>query len=405
MKEDLKMASVSNEELVRKAVIVSGDLATSGKLNPKQADRFLDYIIDESVLKNNARIIKFRNEQLDIDKLSLGTRAAVPKAEAVDPGVRRGLTTSQVTLKPQTIMVPFEIGDEFKEINIEGEAVKDHLMKMFGRQLANDTEELALNGDTNGHAVLESVYVDGGDATKYVKDSYLGLFNGWGRLGDGGNAYDAQGASIGLGVFGGMLRKMPTKFRRDKRNLRFFMSSDLAQLYIEKLATRATMLGDKSAEGAAHTPYGVSIVEVPLFDFLPPIVEHVTLTATTVAALRYGPISSVVVTTSTLGTTPESAYTETTDYIIDYTAGTIVRSGAGSAITSGQTVKVTYKANPQILLTHMNNFILGIGRDLRLETDRSIYKGVDQVAITMKLAVEFEEDTAIVKGSNIATTI
>jgi len=399
------MPSVSNEELVRKAVIVSGDLATSGKLNPKQADRFLDYIIDESVLKNNARIVRFRNEQLIIDKIGIGTRAAVPKTEAVDPGVRRGISTSKVTLTPQSIMVPFEIGDEFKEINIEGDAVKDHLMKMFGRQLANDTEELALNGDTNGHAVLESEYVSGGDATKYVKDAYLGMFDGWNRLGDGANVYDAAGASIGLGVFGGMLRKMPTKFRRDKRNLRFFMSPDLAQLYIEKLATRSTMLGDKSAEGATHTPYGVPIVEVPLFDLLPPIVQHVTLTGTTAAALRFGPVSSVIVNTSTLGTTPEAAYIETTDYVVDYTAGTVVRSGGGSAITSGQVVKVTYKANPQILLTHMNNFILGIGRDLRLETDRDVFKSVDQIAITLKLAVEFEELTAIVKGQNIATTI
>ncbi|KXH75419.1 MAG: hypothetical protein AM326_03445, partial [Candidatus Thorarchaeota archaeon SMTZ-45] len=286
------MPSVSNEELVRKAVIVSGDLAASGKLNPKQADRFLDYVIDESVLKNNARIVRFRNEQLQIDKIGIGARAAVPKTEAVDPGIRRGISTSQVTLNPLSIMVPFEIGDEFKEINIEGEAVKDHLMKMFGRQLANDVEELAINGDTNGHAVLESVYVSGGDATKYVKDAYLGMFDGWNRLGDGANIYDAAGASIGLGVFGGMLRKMPTKFRRDKRNLRFFMSSDLAQLYIEKLASRATLLGDKSAEGAPHSPYGVPIVEVPLFDFLPPIVEHVTLTGTTAVALRYGPLSS-----------------------------------------------------------------------------------------------------------------
>lgn len=398
--------TISNRELVEKAVITTDAIASSGKLNAAQSDRFIDYVIDESVLKNNARIIRFRNEDLDIDKIGVGTRVALPKTEAADPALRRGITTSKVTLTPKEIVVPFEIGDVFKEINIEGESVEDHVIQMMARQLSNDLEDLYINGDTLGEAVIEGDIKDGGSTTQYIKDPYMALFNGWLRLSDGGNVYDAAGQNIGLGIFGGMLRQMPTKFRRNKAALRFYMSPDLWQLYLEKLATRATVLGDATAGGAAHTPFGVNAVALPLLDLLPTVTEHVTLTGTTAVSLRNSPVQNEVVTLATLGTTPTTPFVEGAgnDYVMDYVNGTIVRD-AGGSIASGSVVKVTYEANPQVLLTHMNNFIVGIGRDVRIERDRDIFKGVNQYAITAKAAVEFEEDTAIVKAVNVGQGI
>lgn len=395
---------IPNEELIRKAVVTTDALAASGKLNPAQSDKFIDFVIDETVLKDNARVVKFRNESLDIDKIGIGRRAAFPKAEAQDPGLRRGITTSKVTLTPKEIIVPFEIGDLFKEVNIEGDGAEDHIIKLMATQLANDLEELYIVGDTVGPAILEGDFKDGGSQTEFVKDSYLALQDGWSRLADAANIVDAQGANIGLSVFGKMLRAMPTKFRRNKNNLRYFLSPDLWQLYLEKLATRATNLGDQAAGGGQHGPFGVRAVEVPLWDFTPQVVEHVVLNGTTQVALRFKPVSNVVVTTSTLGKTPEAAFVTVTDYVVDTAAGLINRTGAG-AIGDGDTVKVTYSANPQILLTHMNNFIVGIGRDITIEKDRDIFKGVNQYAITAKVSVQFEELTAIVKGKNIGTDI
>jgi len=399
------MGGITNEELLRKAAILLDSLAAGGKLNPKQSNRFIDYVIEETILKDNARIERFTNESLQIDKIGVGRRVMVPHNEAQDPGIRRGVSTSQVTLTPKAVMVPFEIGDLFKQRNIEGENVSDHVVKMMAKAFANNWEELYINGDTVGAAILESDYMDGGDSSRYRKDSLMALFDGWFRLADGGNLFDAEGANVGLSVFGGMIRKMPTKFRRNKKDLRFFISSDLASLYFEKLATRSTPLGDAAAGGSAHAPFGIPLVEVPLLDLLPPIVQHVTLNGTTAAALRYGPISSVVVTKSTLDTAPEDAYTETTDYVVDYTAGTVARSGGGSAIGDGETVKVTFKANPQIVLTHYQNFISAINTAISIEKDRAIYKKVDQYAIHASIACEFEEDEALVKGINIGSSI
>lgn len=394
------MAGIANRELLEKAIITTDALASAGKLTTAQSDKFIDYIVDETILKNNARIVRFRNETLDIDKIGIGRRAALPKTEAQDPGLRRGISTSKVSLTPREIIVPFEVGDNFKEVALE-ENVEDHIIKMMATQMGNDLEELYINGDVLGQATLESDYREGGDTAKYVKDKYLALGDGWFRLGDGGHVYDAEGKNIGLSVFNAMLRQMPTKFRRNKAALRWFVSPDMAQIYFEKLSTRATALGDQAAGGAGHSPFGVPMIEVPLLDFLPPIVQHVVLAGTTAAALRYSPVGNVVVTPTTIENTPLTPYLLTTDYVLDTAAGTIARSGGGSAITDGQTVKVSFTANPQILLTHQSNFIVGIGRDIRIEKDRDIYKGVNQYAITAKVAVQFEESDAIVKGKNI----
>jgi len=394
---------VSNEELVQKALIETGALSAAGKLNPAQADKFIDYVVDESVLKNNARVERFRNETLEIDKIGIGRRVALPKAEAADPGLRRGIETSKIVLEPRTVAVPFEVSDEFLEINLEGQALADKIVQLMARQFSNDLEELYLFADSLGPSIVESDYRSGGSATQHVKDEYLGLLpspGGWLRRADSGHVVDHEGANIGLSVFGKMLRNMPQKFRRNKAALRFFIAPDLSQLYVEKLSTRATGLGDASAAGADHRPYGVQLVEVPLFSFLPKVVEHVTLTNEDPIALRYKPVQNEVVTPSDLAGTPTTPYVEGTDYNMDYANGTIARD-AGGSLPTPVTVKITYEANPQLLLTHQSNFVLGIGRDIKIEKDRDIYRGVWSYMVTAKVAAQFEETDALVKGVNI----
>lgn len=401
-----------NEELVQKAVITAADaLATSGKLNPVQADQFLDYIVQETVMENNARTVRFSGESMIIDKIGLGKRAAVPAQEAVDPSVRRGVNTSKVTLTPKEIMVPWEIGDTFKEVNVELENVDDHIAQMMAKQSANDIEQAYINGDPLGAAILQSDYIDGGDSTKYVKDGLHSLYSGWFRLADSGHVKSFDTQNIGTSVFSGMIRELPTKWRRNLSDLRWFLSPDLLQLYFEKLATRGTNLGDRIVEQGAsgNVPImGIMPVTVPLWELYPTVVEHVTLTGTTAVALRYKPVvsASETVLPSTLADIPLAPYTEGTgnDYNMDYVNGTIARDAA-STITSGATVKVTYQAYPQIVLTHRSNFIVAFSRDIRIEKDRDIFRRVDQYAITLKADVQCEETDAIVKGTNIGVGV
>lgn len=402
------MADLSNEEILRiaKAVATTNDIAASGKLNPAQADKFIDYVIDITGLKNQARVVRFRNEQLDIDKMSVGKRVAMPATEAVAPGIRRGVTTSKVSLVPKETIVPFEIGDSFKELNIEGENVEDHVIKMMATQYANDLETLYITGDTNTPAAIEGDIVDGGSNTLFVRDAYLAMFDGWLKMARSANIYDAAGGNVGSSIFSRMLNVLPAKFKRIKGDLRFFTSIELEQLMREKLSTRATAKGDDAiSDDAPIKMFGVPVMPFPLFPFKPVITENIVLTGTTPTSLLHAPIQSVVaVLPITLDNTPTAAFSPSSDYVTDLTNGTIARVG-GSAIGSGATVKVQYNANPQIILTHKNNLIVGIGRDIRIEKDRDIFKRVNQYAITSKVAVQYEELTALVLGKNIGAGV
>jgi hypothetical protein len=401
------MGQISNEQLVEKAVITTDQLAAGGKLNPAQADKFIDYVIDVTGLKNNARVVRFRNEEMNIDKIGVGKRVAMPATEAVAPTTRRGLKTTKVTLHPQEIIVPFEISDTFREVNIEGDAVEDHVIRMMATQLANDLESLYIEGDVLGRAVVEGDIVDGGQPNQFIKDSYLALVDGWIKLAHGGHVVDAGGAAIGSSLFSLALNALPAKFKRNRADLRFMGSIDLEQNYREKIATRVTIAGDTAlASNQGLTPFGTPFVPFPLFPFMPAQVEHIVLNGTVPTALQHAPIGSgsEVITPSNLGSTPVIPYVNGVDYTIDYAAGTIVRVGAGG-ITDGGTVKVTYAANPMVLLTHMQNFIVGLSRDIRIEKDRDIFKRVNQYAITCKVAVEFEELDAIALVKNIGTTV
>lgn len=187
------MSGLSNEQLVQKAVVTTDAIAASGKLNPAQATKFISYVFDLTSLKDNARIVKFTNETMEIDKIGVGKRVAVPKAEAADPKVRRGISTSKVVLQPREIMVPFEISDTFGEINIEGKDVEDTIVRLMALQTGNDLEELYVNGDKLGVAVLQSDILEDGDTTRYVKDTYLALVDGWATRAMAGGTHGGHG--------------------------------------------------------------------------------------------------------------------------------------------------------------------------------------------------------------------
>jgi hypothetical protein len=402
------MEAMDNQELMQKAITAADALATNGKLNDAQADKFIDYVIDETGLKNNARVVKFRNDNLNIDKIGVDRRVAQAAAEATAPSGRSGVQTSKVVLSPKELIVAFEISDNFKESNLEGDGAEDHVIKMMATALGNNLEELYIEGDSLGRAAIESDITPGGtgSGTQYIKDSYLALADGWLKKSRSGHVVDMQNANVGSSLFSRMLNAMPSKFKKNRANLRFFSSIELDQNYREKISTRATQKGDSALESTSNlTPFGVPLVPYALFPNAPRVVEHKTLVdAATPAALLHGPVSHVVVLPATLAGVATTKYIEDTDYTVDYALGTVTKK-AGGAIADGTSVKITYDAQAQVILTHSNNFIIGVGRDIRIEKDRNIFTRMNQYVITAKVDVQFEETDAIVLARNIGTGV
>lgn len=390
------------QQLVEKGIIDSSALATGGKLNPRQADRMIDFIFDETGLKGIARLVRMKAEQYDIDKIGVGKRVAVAKDEGVDPGVRRGVTHSKVPLNKKTVMVPFEISAEYLEDNIEGMSVQDHVAKLMATQFSNNLEEMYIAGNTLGPAVpQEDILKDG--SSDYVKDAFLGLQDGWMKLAGTGNIVDADSANISSNVFSKMKNALPNKFRKRLKQLKYFLPMDTEQNYRQTLAARGTAMGDRALESEDRIKaFGVELVPLSLLELNPLKVAHVTLTGTTPVQLNGDKnITDAVAHLQTLtAATPTAPIADPADIEFDLAAGTVARSG-GSSLSDPVDLKITYRSQSEVLLSEGRNLILGIGRDITIERDKDIYRGVKQWAMTTRVAVQIEETEAVVLGKNI----
>jgi hypothetical protein len=239
-----------------------------GILNPKQANRFIDYMWDETVLGKECRTVKMKEPQIDLDKIAVGTRLAKKATEGVNDGTNRDATFTKISLSTVKIRLDWELTTESLEDNIAGDDLEDHVARLMARQLGNDLEDLAINGDT--------AYVGSGS-------DLITAFDGWKKIsetgsdGHGGAAHvvDAAGAYISKDVFNSALKAMPRKWLQRRSELRWYTSSGLVQDFLHDLTSRETVMGDAiifgnptGVQGAGGVtpvrPYGISLVEVPL---------------------------------------------------------------------------------------------------------------------------------------------
>lgn len=317
-------------------------------LASEEADRFIDYIVDESVLKNNARVERMAKQTKNIRALGLGdARFLYPGGTFSSSDYLKTVSENTIQLISKKMRGCVAIYDEDLEDQIEGDAFADHIMRMVAAKIGNELEEIFWIGDTAGIG-------------SFVATDTRSLFDGWryrikysqaaaGYLSGNYNAvsgratlmtaiaetlYVVDGAShvqgdivhpitpngfvyictvagakagvepvwptvLGLTIvdnactwrchaydctlagkiaeqnlstpynwefkYANMLKKLPSKYKRvGMANLRFFQSDQLVQDYVDALAARATILGDKAILGETALKYGqVPIVPCP----------------------------------------------------------------------------------------------------------------------------------------------
>jgi len=229
--------------------IATDDFADGGLLNATQSKKFFSTVVDESLLKNNVRTIFLSSPIQEINKMNIGERVAQPKPEgvALDRSSHVGITTSKLEISTKSIIVPWSLTYESLEDNIEKAGFEDSVLRDISAQLANDLEELFIEGDTAS------------------ADTYLAQMDGWLKLMlDGGHEATTDTLTLEKKAFSKVLTTLPTKYRRNRRNLRFFVNPDQEQDYRDELASRNTDYGDKSLQGNDNVKvYSVQIVPVP----------------------------------------------------------------------------------------------------------------------------------------------
>jgi len=261
----MRYAKLGNKALLERAgakgftdSVDTADLSSGGRLNPEQADRFIDYVVDQSVLfKDGIRVRRMNADRAQLDKLQVGTRVLRKATEGTDPGTVAGIKTAQRSLSVTELILPVDITFSFMEDNIERDNFEQHIMAMFGIQLSNDLEDLAINGDgtTGDFLSIEKGWL------QVIKDE----ISAPGTNETAPQRFDTNGATDFRNViFPGILALMPAKFKGNKAALRFYVSVGNAEAYAFQIGQRQTGAGDNSLINATAPSYvGIPVVGVP----------------------------------------------------------------------------------------------------------------------------------------------
>jgi len=220
------------------AVDPSGD-AASGILRPEQAQRFIDYVWDATVLAQDGRRVTMRANTMELEKINVGERVIRAASQAVGNYTNTGATFSKVELTTKKIRLDWEVSAEALEDNVEGAALEDHLVRLMTNAFANDLEDLAINGDGSTGDFLSIMtgfvkkHKDGGDSHESVV-----------TVAD--NAWTPE-------VMQNIILAMPRKYRALKNNLKFYAGTDAFAGIVKNNGTLADAVAEAFAGRVAGT--------------------------------------------------------------------------------------------------------------------------------------------------------
>lgn len=312
-----------------KAAITTTGLSIA--LRHEEADRFIDYVVDQAPLLKLCRTDKMSDRTKDIQKLGIGTRVFYGGTEGAAVVDTVTATPEKVTLTAVEGVAAGKITYDSLEDNIEGDAFMDHLIRMITINAANEIEEAALAGDTTGST---------GDLRDKLDGFYKQALAGSGHAYNTDNATDlrlwpATNATLATTI----LKSLPNKYRQNKSVLGWLQSPDIYEDFSSSLQGRSTGLGDNAITGIGELPLkGIKNVLCPML-----------------------PVDQAF-----------------TDYL-------------SAAQTDGTFV----------MLTILQNLIVGYYRNITIETDRIIRERAMDLVISMRIANAIENTDAIAIAKNL----
>lgn len=233
----------SNEQLIKKADIALSDLATAGRLNPEQTDRFVRTVIDQPTVLNQVRTVAMNGPEMKVNKIGFGSRIlrAGVSGTALTQAQRSKPDLGQIVLNTKEVIAEVRIPYDVMEDNIErGNVAGDPqsgagglhqtIIDLIAARAALDLEELGLLGD------------------KASSDDYLKLHDGYLKLASA-NIVDAAGAPLTKDIIKAGVKAMPDKYLRNRNALKHFFSVDNETEMRDTYAARQTALGDAQVQG------------------------------------------------------------------------------------------------------------------------------------------------------------
>lgn len=240
------------EKLQRLEKAIDKITQPSGVMEPQDADRFIDLVIDQSVVLKQANIHRMNSDKRNIQTFDLSGIVLQPLTGGQYPDRSGKVTTAKRQLSAVTLTARFDLEDDFLEDNIEKEDFEDKLVASIAKAVANDLENLALNGGTSGAYSSEEV-------------ALYGTTNGWiHTTATEGHVVDAEGQTINSTIFNQAIKALPSRYRRAS-DLRWIGSDEVALDYRDYLAANKDfMAADMLFKSEELSPKGIRYIEAPL---------------------------------------------------------------------------------------------------------------------------------------------
>jgi len=281
MSNELLQKVIDTTDLGSSSVNASTDSSTlsgNGLLYPDQANRFLDYMWDATILAKTARTIRMRSNTTEIDRVAVGQRIMTvaqeenPRDYVAASGTysnangstftAQNATFNKVSLTTRKLRLDWELSAESLEDNIEGPDLEDHIARLMATQAGNDIEDVLINGTGTGSGLLSAF---AGFRTLALNNAHV---------------VDAAGYGLDKTIFNQAIKTMPRKYKQRRNQLRFFTGSNLVQDYLFNLTANAgngnpfdiasgIIRGDVAANDGGPgsvTPFafGIPVINVPL---------------------------------------------------------------------------------------------------------------------------------------------
>jgi len=378
-------------------VFSGGETSKLVTLNLEQADRFLDYVVDESVILKSSRVVRMNTPTKDIARIAITDDILFPQTRGDEPLDANDVegTPDLITLTTQKCIGRIKIYDDELEDNIEGEAFEDHLMRMVAKKIANQLEKVSLYSRKVANPT-----------------SLMQLFDGFlKRVEEEGNVVDVSDTSkftdryIDKGKLSVARKSIPTKFR--SLSNKWYLPDDLTIDYENKYEATANTVNKTGAFGISFTKANLLKTDRP-----------VTVASGFTDTLSASPAkwATTLTTTDTTGATAgdeitlalgeDKEFTTTIDTVTDGTHleidDALPWAFTHTEATENKIVE-TISDGADVLLTPDKNFIYGIQRDVRFEPERKASLTRTDFIITMRadFQVEKPDMTCLMKNVKV----
>lgn len=380
-------------------VFSGGENSSLVHLNTAQADKFIDYVVDESVILKSSRVVRMDTPQKVIGKIGISDKILYPaqRGQALNSSKRTEATPDKITLVSQEVIGEVRIYDDEVEDNIEGVAFKEHMMKMVAKKVANQLERVAVYSRKVANPTDLLQMFDG-----FIKEIET----------NGGVVVDASDTGLFTDRYidkeklAKLRKSIDTKYRNVLN--KWYMPDDVAIDYEVKYEASNNTVNKYGAFGVDFTKANIMSIDRPVF-------KTGGLNTTLDANVTAGDdtITVVAVTNANVGDTITIAFGgdkefTTTITSIDGTAKTItlddeIPFALDKTKADENKVKETTLDGADVILTPDYNFIYGIQRDITIEPDRVAKERATDFVITMRVdfKVENAEMTGLLKNVKV----